>query len=215
MRINEIFKFFVVKEKKFYPNMIRQSELAVEAAKLLVQMASSQVLEERIKIAHEIKNCETQADAIQDILEKDLYESFVTPFNRNDMHTFTATMDDFIDFINDSAKKIVTYQPKRIDRPVVEITECILQNAQNLLAINRKLEFASKNYSFLLEKCDEIRELEHHVDDLFENYLNYLFNSETDPIEIIKYKGIIIGVEETIDKAKEASKIMRTIINLL
>jgi Phosphate transport regulator (distant homolog of PhoU) len=212
MGLNSFIKRLQKKEKKFYPNFIKQAEITQTAAKALLELVNCREYEEQKIIGRQIKKCETEGDVIQDSLYKDLYESFITPFDRDDMHELASTMDDFLDFINDSAKRILIYHPSKIDHHIVEITECIFEDAHALVAITRDLEFADKRHFDILEQCNRIKDLEHRADDIFEDYMSYLFKSESNAIEIIKCKNILQGVEDTTDKAKNISDLIRTII---
>ena len=62
------------------------------------------------------------------------------------------------------------------------------------------------------DKCDEIKENEHICDDIYERYMSTLFESETDPIELVRKKNILQALEDTSDAAKHLSGSIRSIV---
>lgn len=210
--MNNIFSFLVTKEKRFFPNFIRQAELSERASQLLVELTKSPTQEERKEIAKQIKSCEREADEVQEFIDRDLYERFITPFDRDDIRMFTSTMDDYIDFINDAAKRIVMYRPRKIDQAIVDMAGCILESSRCFVELTRDLDKIEKKKHNINKCCERIKEIEHRADGHFENYMSYLFGSGLDDIEIIKCKSILQGVEYTANKAKEAADIMKAII---
>lgn len=207
-----IFQSFSKKDRKFFIEFLKQAENAVVAAKAFEELVTCSDKEEQKIICRSIKKCETDGDFIQETIYKDLHESFITPFDRDDMHALAASLEDFLDLINDSAKRILIYNPNIIDKHIHEIAECISDDAETIVEIAKELEFATKNYLSILKLCNKIKDIEHRADDIFEDYMSYLFNSGKDATEIIKCKSIIQNVEETTDKAKELSDIVRAII---
>lgn len=210
--MNNIFRFLITKEKRFFPYFIRQAELSEHGAQLLIELTKCQSQEQRKEIAKEIKSCEREADEVQEIIDRDLYERFITPFDRDDIRMFTSTMDDYIDFINDAAKRIVIYRPRKIDQAIVDMAECIFKSSTCFVELTKDLDDIEKKREKIEKCCERIKEIEHIADGHFENYMNYLFGSGLDDIEIIKCKSILQGMEYTANKAKEAADIMKAII---
>ena len=212
MNINDILQVFVTKDKRFYPRFIASAENIVKASKLLVQITHVDDPEERKILAHRIKECETAGDEITDGIINELIEAFVTPFDRNEIHDLAEDMDSFLDCIRDSSKKIVIYQPKTSSRKIGEIADYILKDAEILLDIVGRLETMRKQSKELDKLCDDIKDIEHTVDDIYESYISNLFAFEKDPIELVKKKNIIQAFEDTSDTAKRLSTTIRSIV---
>ncbi|MEG0518118.1 MAG: DUF47 family protein [Bacteroidales bacterium] len=212
MKIDKFFQYFVVKEKKFYPLYIRQAEIVENAAELLVKLLKEESPEKRKEISKEIKKLETQGDEVERQLFDELYKTFVTPFDREDVQMLTSRVETFLDFIHDSAKKIVIYHPQTIDKVWVEIGEAILEDARILSGIMKELEFLTSKSKFIMQKCARIKEIEHEVDDLFECYMSNLFEVEKNGVELTKNKNIVQNLEDATDRAKEIGDCLKTII---
>lgn len=212
MKADKFFQYFVVKERKFYPLYIKQAELVENAALLLVSLLKEGSPEARKEICKEIKRIETEGDAVAMTIFEELYKTFVTPFDREDIQALASRVETFLDFIHDSAKKIVIYHPQAIDKVWVDIGDAILEDARIVSGIMKELEFLTGKSKFIMQKCARIKEIEHEVDDLYECYMSNLFEVEKNSIELTKNKNIVQNLEDATDKAKEISDCVKTII---
>ena len=210
--LDKFFQLFVVKEKKFYPLYIEQAQTVEKAAALLVELLKEESYERRKELCREIKKNESVGDKVAHRIFDELYTTFVTPFDRADIHQLASRVEIFLDFIHDAAKKVVIYHPRSIDKVWVEIGESILEDAKILSGIMNELEYLAGKSKFIMQKCERIKEIEHEVDDLFEGYMSNLFEVEKDAIELTKYKNIIQNLEDATDKAKEIGDCVKTII---
>src|SRR4030042_4040625 len=119
MNIDKILKFFVPKDHSFYPLFEEDAKNLVKAAELLRQLLTSSEMEDREKIYKEIRDVEHIGDQITDKTYEQLYKSFITPFDREDIHELTAHIDDVVDSINGIARRICLYKPRHL-MPVYE-----------------------------------------------------------------------------------------------
>lgn len=214
MKIDDILQLFVVKEKKFFPLFTSQGENIFRAANLLTQLIQCPGTEERKEIYRLIKEIETTNDKITAKIYKELNTSFVTPFDRDDIHLIASAADSFIDFINDSSKRIVMYAPVHTIG-MEPIVETIAKQSEQINELLGMLEMVRKKPEALQARCKIIRALEGEADHQYEEYVVRLFQEEKDPIHIIKCKSIIQGLEEITDKGKDiAGVVYRTIIKL-
>lgn len=212
MKIDNFFQFFVVKEKKFYPLYIKQAEIVENAASLLVQLMKEDSIEKRKELGKEIKKYESMGDTVADTIFDELYKTFVTPFDREDIQALASKVETFLDFIHDASKKIVIYHPQSIDKVWVEIGEAIYEDARIIKGIMSDLENINSKSKFLMQKCVRIKEIENEIDDLYECYMSNLFEVEKNPIELTKNKNIVQNLEDTTDRAKDISDCVKTII---
>ena len=211
MKIDNFLQWFVVKEMKFFPLFIQSAENIDSAADLLLQQAKSDNPDQRRILAHRIKERETEGDVITKKIVDELLSAYVTPFDRDDIHQLAESMDTFLDCIRDSSKQIAIYQPKEPSRKLIEIAEYIKQDAQILIEITRKFDSMRKEAKAVDNLCNKIKEIEHIVDDVFESYMSNLFEFEKDAIELTKKKNIAQAFEDTSDRAKSTSNVIRSI----
>lgn len=212
MKLDAFFQLFVVKEKKFYPLYISLAEHGLKVAELLTVMVSEDDPNEREKIQANIKEHESKADRITATIYDELYKTFVTPFDREDISTLATLMDSVIDMVHDSSKKISLYKPRKMDKALGAFSALILENAKILLSIMQTMENMRKSYNVIMSNCDRIKQIEHEADELYEEFISTLFAEEKDAIELVKYKGIVQCLEDATDQAKRVSDEIRTII---
>ena len=200
------------KEKHFFPTYAKQAETAQIAAKYLKELVKSDDPEERKLLTRMIKKQETTGDELLREFYVELNESFITPFDREDMNQLAMDLDTFLDFINHSAKTILMYNPKKIDKQIKEIVDNIHEDANLMVKIFGLMEDLGKNHQKISELCQQVTQIEHVVDDIYGDYVSYLFGNEQDEIELLKYKEIAQVVEDTTDRAKDVTGTVKCLI---
>ncbi|EKD31772.1 MAG: hypothetical protein ACD_77C00254G0004 [uncultured bacterium] len=212
MKIDKFLQLFVVKEKKFYPLYISQMEIIKVAAETLKSLFLESNPELQKEYYKQIKELETKGDNVTATIYEELNRTFVTPFDREDIHILASRIDTFLDLIHDAARKQVMYRPKTTYRDLITIVDYIKEDADLLCEIVKDLEFLSKKSDIIVRKCSKIKVIEHKVDELYEDFNSFLFESEKDAIELVKHKNIVQSLEDTTDRAKEVSDTIRNII---
>ena len=217
MSLNSFFQFFVPKEKKFYPLYIQQADYIERASKLLYQMIRKTDMQQLEDLKKEIKACERAGDEVLQTFYSQLFNTVLTPFDREDVHELAEMMDTFLDRIDDSANIILTRRVTDVDDDLTTMTENIMFAAECLSSIIRNLEFMgneSKNKE-LNRLCQEIKTIEHDNDELYGSYIHKLFNQDFSLTEIIKRKDLVQVLENTTNSAKYISDKIRSIISKL
>ncbi len=191
---------------------MKQAEYIKAASSILVRMMQTTDKDEWFACENKIKSYEVQADDLLTEIYEDLYGSILVPVSRTDMQTIAMSVDDFIDKINAAAKSVLLYFPKRIDSQLEDMATYIMSSADALGDMIQYLTDFKKNFRQIITQCDRITELEHAADETYEEYVGYIFQNETDPIELMKYKNIAEVLEETSDTAKRISDNVRMIL---
>ena len=212
MALNSIFSVFLPKEDKFFPMFRRMGEATVEAADLFTQLISETDRKKQEEIYPRIKALETECDQIVIRIFDELNDAFVAPFDREDIHELTGMLDDVVDLITSSSKRILLYQPKQIPNDAMHMAEIILECAKCIRTGMNELKTMSKKSELALNQCQKLHDLEHEGDEVYENFLKDLFNSEKDAIELVKMKDLMQGMESATDKANSVGKTLKTII---
>jgi uncharacterized protein len=197
----------IPKDEKFFELFIKDGEIMVESArKLEALVASYDRLEERLI---EIQALEKQGDRIDDEIAARLERSFITPFDREDIHELTIHLDDVIDGIQSSAETFLIYGVKQPTEEARQLVGIIVGQASQLLEALQKLE---KNKKDLGGNLAMIHDLEHQADGLSRAAIGRLFREETDALEVIKLRGLYLALEETIDAAEDAGEVIERIL---
>ena len=197
----------IPKDEKFYELFIKDGELIVDAARKLEAMVTDyDRLDERMT---EIQVLEKQGDAVDQEIAKRLERSFITPFDREDIHELMVHLDDVLDGIQETAETFLIY---KIDLPTEEVRQMagiLTGQAVQLLEALTKLEKDKKGMgSHLLA----VHELEHKADGLSRAAIGRLFTGGVDPLEVIKLRDVYLAMEETIDAAEDAAEVIERIL---
>ena len=212
MALNNLFTKGSNREKHFFPTYLQQAETTQVAAKYLKELVKSDDPEERKLLSRMIKKQETTGDELLREFYIELNEAFVTPFDREDMNALAMDLDKFLDFINHSAKTILMYNPKKIDKQVKEIIDNIHEDASIMIKVFSLLDDLGKNHQEISDLCQKVTLIEHAVDDIYGDYISYLFANEKDEIELLKCKEIAQVIEDTTDRAKDVTTTVKSLI---
>lgn len=209
---NSLFSKFTPKEPKFFPLLKQLSEILSTAAALLSESLEHHKPEERADYYRRIKEVEREGDKLTHLIIDELSTTFITPFDREDIHDLASSIDDVIDGINSCAKRINIYNPRPIADCGKELCRLIQQEATYISKSMDELETFRKKSGNLRNYCDQLHEIENQADDVYENFITKLFEEEKDSIELIKIKEIMHELEKTTDAAEHVGKILKNLI---
>ena len=215
MSLNSFFQFFVPKEKKFYPLYQKQAAYIDKAATLLRQMLLETNLEQLEVLRKDIKDCETNGDDVLREFYSQLFNTVLTPFDRDDVHELAEMMDTFLDRIDDSANIILTRRFLAVDEDLTTMADNIMFAAQNLSNIIIDMPQMLDKRKEINRLCQEIKTLENESDVLYGNYISKLFQQNYSLTEIIKRKDLVQVLENTTNSVKYISDKIRSIISKL
>ena len=132
MNIDKILKIFVPKDHSFFPLFESDARNLVKASELLKELFDTTDIEEHERIFKEIRDVEHIGDDITIKTYEQLNKSFITPFDREDIHELTANIDDVVDSINGIARRICLYSPKKMMPIYKEMAQLVYEGAKEL-----------------------------------------------------------------------------------
>ncbi|MBI1764486.1 MAG: DUF47 domain-containing protein [Acidobacteria bacterium] len=195
------------KEDKYFDLFNRVASNITGSAQLLQQLFSD--FERRSAYAEQIKKLEHDCDVLTHDIVKRLNQTFITPFDREDIHSLASSLDDVEDDIDSVARRVMLY---RVDKS----TEDARKLADVLIRLTASLERAvialEKDSETVLKECITIHTLENEGDSLYHDAVERLFSHETDAIQIIKLKEIYEKMERCIDRAEDAANVLESIV---
>ncbi|MDR3252220.1 MAG: DUF47 family protein [Tannerella sp.] len=209
---NSFFSRFTPREAKFFPLFKQLSTTIIAGADLLIECTKTNNHAEHAELNRRIKDLEREGDRLSHKVFDELNATFITPFDREDINQLAMHMDDVLDGINSSSKRIALYKPKCLPPYALELALMIREGAVCLSKISDELESLKSNAVKLKSYCKELHDIENRADDVYEMFIIKLFEEEKDSIELYKLKEILYEMEKTTDMAEHAGKIVRTII---
>jgi uncharacterized protein Yka (UPF0111/DUF47 family) len=158
--------------------------------------------------AERIRDCEHRGDNItHDIITK-LNQTFITPFDREDIHLLTSRMDDVLDLVEASANKLVLYKITDRSQEAVELAHIIVRCAERMKAAVGSLE----HHDHILDHCIELNRLENEGDRVSRAAIASLFDNAMDPVILIKRKELFEVLESAIDACEDVANVLETVV---
>jgi uncharacterized protein Yka (UPF0111/DUF47 family) len=140
-----------------------------------------------------------------------LNKTFITPFDREDIHALTKEPDDIIDMLNTIISRLRIYKVTGVNENLVEFA-CVIDDSVNAVARAVKGMRNMKNYEVISEACVEINRLENVGDSMRDAVLGELFENENNPIEVIKWKEIYQDAETVLDICEDVAHVVSSIL---
>jgi predicted phosphate transport protein (TIGR00153 family) len=195
----------IPREERFYDLFIDDAANVLDGARQLEAMLRSYTDPEAR--AAEIRATEHQGDEISHDIGRRLESTFVTPFDREQIHALISGLDDVLDSIEEAADTFVLY---RIDAPTpqaVELAAIIVRQAEVLYEALTKL----KGFKGLDQYWIEVHRLENEGDRIVRAAIAGLFRDDADPLDVIRWNKIYDLLERAIDQAEDVANIIERI----
>jgi predicted phosphate transport protein (TIGR00153 family) len=200
---------FIPREEKFYDLFEELADKIDEGGKLFLDMLLNyDSFETRLV---KLKEIEHEADDITHRTYEKMHTTFLTPIDREDIHALVNKMDSILDMTEAAAVRMSLY---KIKAPKEEL----FQQARILNEATAKVKLIvcglrdMKNAKMILDACVEINTLENAGDQILRATMARLFEHETDPFELIKWKEIFERFEDALDICEDVSNIVEGIV---
>ena len=204
-------KILLPKEEKFFPLFENIADLVTDSAKVIAKIVESPEPSQQDDHFREIKSLEKKADDIAHAVFDALDTTFITPFDREDIHQLTSKMDDVLDYVNAASQQIKLYKPKKLLPQFKEMVVIIIRGCEQIRIATAELHNLKKPGK-ISDACVKINELENVADEIYHHLLSELFETETNAIELIKNKEILETLEMATDSIEDVSDVLKTII---
>ncbi len=193
------------RETTFFDLFVQQAENVHQAGIALVQGLEN--FHDPIANADRIEKYEHIGDTITHSIITRLNQTFITPFDREDIHELASKIDDVIDLMDAVATRLVTYRVQSIRPGVAELAATVRDSTAEMVAAVRLIE----KQDHILDHCIEINRLENVADRQSRALIGILFDQEKDPVQIIKWKEIIETLEYATDKCEDVANVIETV----
>jgi predicted phosphate transport protein (TIGR00153 family) len=197
---------FLPRETKFFELFAELSTAMNEGARLLRSILQDPYdLEKRVA---QMQDIEHRGDKATHAIIAKLNTTFITPFDREDIHRLASSLDDVLDFVNSAATRLIIYKITQPPVAAAELAGIIVLQGEELA---RGVSLLEKNNG-VLKHCDEVNRLEDQADQVSRKAIGVLFDREKDPIQLIKIKELYEVLETATDKAEDAANVLEAIV---
>lgn len=198
----------IPREEKFFDMFVQQAENVVEGARQLkVLLEDYTDLEQKRLLIEKIEN---NGDEIAHRILEKLNTTFITPMDREDIHALTCALDDILDFIYATAVRLRLYGVSKVTADACKLANIIFRATEETLALIMDLD-KMKKPKIMKERWIEVNRLENEGDSVSRAAIASLFENETNPIEVIKWKELYEHLETAIDKCEDAVNIVEAV----
>ncbi|HLJ29654.1 MAG TPA: DUF47 family protein [Candidatus Angelobacter sp.] len=196
----------IPRDVKFFQMFAEMAGNLRDGARLLKQLLSDfRDIELRVQ---QLKDIEHRGDDLTHNILTKLNQTFITPFDREDIYRLASSLDDVLDFIYAAGVRLTMYKIKHAPEAAPQLAEIIVRQCDELSSAVAGLERHDK----VLEHCVEINRLENDADQVARSAIGVLFEQETDPISLIKLKELYEILETATDKAEDAANVLEGVV---
>jgi predicted phosphate transport protein (TIGR00153 family) len=200
------------REGRFFSLFDSHAKLIVDGANALADVLRDyEVAKDRAAGIKLIEDAEHSADRITHETVQLLHTTFITPFDRDDIHRLISRMDDVLDLIQDTAESLVLYDIQKVTPEATQLAELVLRCAERVQAAV-KLMVSMADAATMLEICQEIDRLESEADKVMRDAVSRLFRDETDTRQLIKLKAVYEALESATDKCQDVANVIESVV---
>ncbi|MBP2681605.1 MAG: phosphate transport regulator [Candidatus Krumholzibacteriota bacterium] len=200
---------FLPEEFNFFNLFDKQAELAVEAAALFKELVTLEMVD--AATLTRMQEIEHKGDLATHQVIDHLNKTFITPFDREDIHKLATQLDDVVDVINTIVGRLRLYKLGSADKDLAEFANVIEESVLKLASAVKGLR-KLKDAKSIMESCVEINRLENVGDAMRDRVLMDLFEREKDAITVIKWKEIYQDAETVLDVCEDVANVVESIL---
>ena len=200
------------REGRFFNLFDSHAKLIVDGALALEDVLRNyEIKKDREAGIKTIEDAEHAADRITHETVQLLHTTFVTPFDRDDIHRLISRMDDVLDLIQDTGESLVLYDIQKVTPEATQLAELLLRCAERVQsAVGLMASMADA--PAILKICQEIDRLESDADKVMRTAISELFRHESDVRQVIKMKAVYESLESATDKCQDVANVIESVV---
>ena len=196
----------IPRETKFFDLFADVASNVTDGARLLTAILEDfNNIEVRVD---KLKEIEHKGDDLTHSIMTKLNQTFITPFDREDIHRLASALDDVLDFVNAAGQRLLLYKIRSAPASASELAKLIVRQSEEL---NKAVILLEKTQG-VMEHCVEVNRLEDEADRVCREAIGRLFDHEKDAIQLIKMKELYEVLELATDKAEDAANVLEAVV---
>jgi predicted phosphate transport protein (TIGR00153 family) len=196
----------IPREERFFDMFVEDAANVLAAARELETMLRAyDDIEAR---ANRLRDLERHGDELSHAIGNKLDTTFVTPFDREDIHALISGLDDVLDMVEEVADTFILYRIEAPTATAIQQAGIVVRQVEQLHEALTKL----KGFNGLRDHWIEVHRLENEGDQLASGAVAQLFSGEMEPLEVVKWKDVYGLLEECIDRCEDVANIIEKIV---
>jgi len=194
------------RDEKYFDQFTELARRTHEAARILARFFGG---ESGVgAVADQIKRLEHECDEISHQILRSIDRTFITPIDREDIHQLAVRLDDVIDLIDGTVRRLVLFNIMTPTEPSKRLSQVIVAATSEVV----EAVAALRKQKGVIEHCIRIKQLENEGDVAFHEAVASLFRETTDPIEVIKWKDVYENMEGCIDQCEAVAHVLESVV---
>ncbi len=187
----------------------RHAALTVEGAKQFATLVSGG---QNVRaLAARIKEIEHETDVITHTCVERLHTTFITPFDRDDIHRLITRMDDVMDYVESASERIALYELREMTQEVRDLAAVLVRATESVALAVAGLRNLKRPQA-ILDNCIEVNRLENEGDEILRNAVASLFKCGADPLFVMKWKEVYEALENATDRCEDVANIIEGVV---
>ncbi|MBI5717850.1 MAG: DUF47 domain-containing protein [Burkholderiales bacterium] len=210
-----VFRKLLPREGNFFELFNQHGQHIADGAKAFQRLVQSYGdLDARERHAREVGDAERAADRVTAEVHRLLHRTFITPLDREQIHSLINTMDDVLDLLQDSTEVMQLYDLQKLPEDVLRLSEVSVrccERVQHVVTLLPRLRDAAVAEA-ALKNCEEIDQLESDADRVMRSAMSRLFREEPDTRELIKLKAVYEHLESISDRCEDVANLIEGVV---
>lgn len=196
----------IPREVQFLEMFQKAARNVVEGSRLLKAMTED--FRNPVEQARRIKDVEHIGDGITHEIALKLNQTFITPLDREDIYALASALDDILDQVEAVADRFVVFKIGAPTEAAIKLADVLYRST---VAVAGGIDLLGKQHAVIKECCVVVNDLENEADRITRDAISRLFESETNPIMVIKWKEIYENFEDGTDRCEDVANILERI----
>jgi uncharacterized protein len=210
-----LFGKLLPREGNFFELFNQHANYIVEGARAFIAMIENYSnLDQREKYANLVVSAERSADKVTAEVNRLLHKTFITPIDREQIHSLINAMDDIVDLLQDATETMQLYDVKAMTEEVLRLGDLsakCCERVQHAVSLLPKLSQHDAAEA-AIKTCEEIDKLESDADRVMRSAMSKLFREENDVRELIKLKAIYEQLESISDRCEDVANLIEGVV---
>lgn len=200
-----MFGRLIPRDEQFFQSFNELAAHLTAAARQLVKLFDDPA--HSAQHARKLKEIEHEADDITAAVNVRLNKSFITPFDREDIHMLVSRLDDVIDLIDGAARRYEILHIRDVRPQGKELARVLASAADHLQQAVRDI----KKPAEVERQVAAVKVLEEEADSIYEEAISSLFANAGDPLDVLRWKEMFDTLERTTDYCMRVAQVLRSI----